>query len=486
MLRLKDPTHRDVVFYIVLGFVLASAAITTIFLVKLFFYPFGVNSVGNDALNYFISIKSLYPTYASHPAAITTYMPLYYLLFYVSKSLLQIPGYPFSAERAMTYAALFIDICLLYLVSRNIAKMGKRYALLAVLIFYADFFIFASLSFYDPVLFELILDLVALLLINSRLKSSYAYAAVAMALALFFKQTAIIVVLGILAYYLLNKQRKEAVGFLSVFLLIVIPATIYTNFITNGGFIESTILLPLNEPIKPFNILYWWDVAVFSTLFVPLLLLCLKRGTFKKTSLLVIILVAELLGTLSLYKTGSTQIYLLVPFAFACIIGISNLEKFKNPMIRQKPRWRNSSALPLVITIFVLLSVGIFLFQAALSNGYNNPTTSEIVSALKEANGNILVEDPQYALDANKSLVFNADPTEFIPSNYKLWNDSYLISEIENRSFAAIEFPINKTNNRFSRFPGLMQAINNSYIEEYNFSGTYIDVPRSYGNTSTS
>ena len=288
----------------------------------------------------------------------------------LSKPLLQIPGYKFSAERAFTYIALFIDTYLLYLVSRKIANTSPRYSFLVVLVFYSSFYVFAVLSFYDPVLFELMFGLIALLLINSKLKLSYAYGALAMVVAFFFKQTAIIIFVSILTYYLLNKRVKEAIGFLSIFILIVVPAIIYINGITNGGFIESVFILPITVPKVPISILVYLALLAINTMFIPFLLLSLIPRAFRKLSLLNVVFIFEMLSIISLEKSGSTIIYLLEPLTFTCIIGISNLERI------------NLSKPAIAYGLFAILAIFssfMFGYQSWTLISYKNPANPYIV-----------------------------------------------------------------------------------------------------------
>ncbi len=422
-----------------------------------------------EAIAFFTPATNLYANFSTYPFVLTYYPPLYYVVLDVSRSLLSGLS-PYVLARILNLIAAIIDLPLLYFLCRKSLKQSVFSSLLAVCMLGGSFVF--MINALDLPLFELIFDLAALIFLFSKVKRASVYAALLLAVAVFFRQSALLLAPGVLLYLFFAGKRKDALFFAVTFLAAVAIPTLLLNAATQGRFIFSVFTLPLITPFIAGQLQNFLNNFLLTTPFLVLLAVLFYYAYKFEMSPLFWIVIFSFVSVASSGKYGGSYVYFLVPFALLCASAAPYIESLLAYNLEEKPK-------KLAYYAVVLLVIAGFLIPALYSSNNTlsfspQPETPIMGNALSSFPGNILVETPSLALDANKTMEF--EPRLFwVMQQNGLWNDSLLIAGVNSHRFSAIVFQIY---GKFDMYPGLENAINTSYQKDYSIQSWEVYVPK--------
>ena len=428
-----------------------------------------VNTDYAEAYSYFISVQNLYKNFNTFPFLISYYPPLYHVLFDAFRPLFANAA-PYVYDRILNLAAATADAILLYVLCRRSFAYSRYSSLLALFVFAGSFMF--NISIFNLPLFELAFDLLAVILLFSKLRGAHVYAALSLAVAFLFRQSAIVLAPGIFLYLFLNGEKRKGIAFLAAFIVAAAVPALLLNAATNGRYVFSVFVLPF---ITPF-ILPWLLPLLLYFLFIApslaLLMIYFYSVYSGKRSPLFWVVVFCLLSVFSAGKWGATNVYFLVPFAFLCAASAPFVESLLTSSIATKFKTSTSS----ILFLIVVYSLGVpILFSANGLFQTQSSTATQVGLTLRNFSGNVLVESPVIALAANKPLEF--DFTLFwTMEEHGVWNESVLVARVNSHGYSAIVFPANYY--RLSLYPQLISAIQNSYQLDYTVDTWQVYVPK--------
>ncbi len=465
----KKEVNNYIYFVLpILAISLALFALNVSKMSSVLFFPHSTDYA--EAIAFFTPISNLYKSFNTYPYVLTYYPPLYYVVLDTLRPLFSTLS-PYVYERILNLIAAIIDLPLLYILCRKSLKQSMFSSLLAVFML-AGAFVF-MINALDLPLFELIFDLAALIVIFSKLRWAPVFSALLLTVAFFFRQSALLIAPGIFLYLFLSGKRKDAIIFTIVFLVAAGIPTLLLNIATQGRFVFSVYILPFITQFMTSQLQGFLNTFLLTTPFLILLVLFLYSAYDGKRSPLFWVVLFSLISIVSSGKWGGSYVYFLVPFALICAAAAPSIELFFTQEIGSR------LGRPISYVIFLLVFFGFLipaLYSANTSLNFSPQAESPITgNMLSSFSGNILVETPSLALDANKSMEF--EPSIFWVMQQKgEWNDSAILSDVNSQNFSAIVFP--KGFGRFSKYNGLENAINDSYKKDYAVGTWEVYVPK--------
>lgn len=456
----------------ILALSLLIAIFNLIYVAKLVLYPYSTDY--SNAIPYYMALSTLYKSFNTYPYLITYYPPLYYLMFDALKPYVQSPALPYLLERLMSSAAYIISTILIYLISFKATKSVSESALSSML-FLSAFSLTANIIFSNPSIFELCFDLLAVLILLNRRNNYIAYTAISLSIAFLFKQSGILFLLASITYLLYLREKQSAIKLALYFSVIIIPIMILANILSDGRFIFSLFIIPFITPFSPTGIISTLlQLIIFTPIFAIVLpIIYFTKDVINHKIFFIILLCFSMINIITTAKFGSNIGYTLPTIAIASVLSapyirqLSNSEK-KSSIIINIIRWA---------ILFSLISalVVVYINTSQVTYPNNLQQARSVINGIK---GNILTDNPAFAFESNKSLLF--EPSIFwTMQNSSIWNDSKIIASISRHNFSAIVF---YRDQRFYYYNGLINAINKSYVMKYNFSGLYIYLPKNSTN----
>jgi hypothetical protein len=443
------------------------AVLNLVWIVKVLFYPQMVDYA--DGIPYSLSIGVLYKSFGTYPYVMTYYPPLYYVLFDAFRPFVYSNALPYLYERLLNFVAEVVACGLIYLISVKVVRVGKFKALLAPATFFSFYFVYGPISFSNPEIFEIIFDLLTVFALSSKTRGAAFLAGLALSIAFLFKQTAALLLIPILIYFVIIKDKKGALKFLIAFAVVAVPAVVWLNSVTYGRFFFSVFTVPAITPYSFRYLVYMWVYFAICAPFLAILLIAINRRNVRENLLLSLVLIFGLLFTLDLGKWGSNFTYFMLPLSVACILAVANIENVFGRNASGKTSIKALAVFWILLFPSFMLVYGVVSSMPQVSQGY-----AKQVDLLRSLSGNVLVEYPGLALEANKSLLF--EPSIFwVMQQNGLWNDSSIVQDVRMQKFAVIAFNMG---GRFSLYPNLTDAINGSYFEEADISGMQVYLPK--------
>lgn len=444
----------------------AATILNIIFMLKAISWPYNLDyAEGGISIT---KIGYLYKSLNSYPYLLTYYTPLFYILIDILKAFIK-SGSPYFYSRSASFFATMLTALLMYMITEKVSA-SKRIGLLSSLLFLSS-----GLSLYfgitpSPIMFELLFDMAAIyLVISSNGKKYIIIASISVAIAFLFRQSALAIFLSIAIYLLLSKKKSDFLLFVAVFLIIFTLTVVPINIITDGRFIFSIFEIPLLTPSSLNTFLISLTDLFYASpvmILIPLSIYYLYKNP---KTLLSIALVISSISSLATFKVGSSYVYFIPALAMACIIsslvfaGLETKAGKLMPIILQ--------TLVVLFFIYGVASIAINLYVPKMT-----PASSSLIGlSLKNLNGTILTENPDVAIFANKTILF--EPSVFwILKNKGIWNDSQIIGDISHHKFAAIVYPIGY--GRFSYYPEIINATGEYYQLNYSEYGWDVYTPK--------
>ena len=411
-----------------------------------------------------MKLRYLYKSFNSSPFLITYYPPLYYLFIVAFRSVYH-ANTAYFYTRVLSLLGFLADALMVYLITRKIIEKGNPISIFAPLLFLSSpmFYIYGLMP--DPTPLELLFVLIGLFfLVDYKHRSSVAYSALAFVIAFFLKQDALVIFIAAAAWLLIKRKYGDLVLFAGVFLAVSLPITLVLDMITNGRYVFSLFILPIITTFSMsslvYNIYYFILQPPFA-IFVVLASLWISKNS---RSLISIVAAFSVIIAISSGKIGATEIYFFTPLSIFCIAAAAGLENLSG-----EKRTSRSVILGYTLTMFLIIwLVGVHIILAVGSQSTN---IYNFGLSLRGMSGNILAENPDIYIAANKSMTFES--SEFWAMQEKgLWNDSQIVDSINNHNFSGIAVPSSGFN-RFMWYPDITNAINSNYHigrEAYNWT----------------
>ncbi len=472
------------ILFVTIALIFAAFAIYNLFyLLRTVTWPYDLDY--SEAVILATKLQYLYKGLGSYPYLITYYPPLYYLLVDAFRAAYS-SSLPYLYTRVLSVFATLACASMLYLISRRFVK-GREATLLAPLMFLSVL----QLTYWGfapyPTSFELLFDLTAIFfLLKYADRRGPIYASIAITVAFFFRQSAALMFVAIIAYLVLNRKFKDCWLFAAPFLMISVPVTLLLDFLTGGRYVLSLFILPLITPPDVHTLLAIANTFVFETPFIVFLPFAAYWIVKNPRTLMAMCFVFSFGSLLSSIKTGANLTYITTLFALFCVVAAMGMElAFSGKNSRRK-----MAAAAYVFIALILLEASVIpKFTGAYQNTFKTPQTAEIGFFLRNFNGNVLVESPSVAIEANKSVLFEPSMFSYLKDR-GLWNDSQIVSDISMHKFSAISFPAGfpvtsgsivyyeDPYGRFSNYTDITKAIQTYYKAGYVNYGWAVYVPK--------
>lgn len=216
-----------------------------------------------DGVIYAMRLTYLYKSFNTFPFMITYYPPLSYLIQAVARNALGFVKLPFFSTRLISFIALILDAIMIYAVAKKAFGYKPLYTAIAPLLFLSSSIINVTSN---PVPFELLFDLIAMYFVLKGERNDIIIGGISIAIAVLFKQTAVIMFAAILLYLIINKKFRKALLFLAVFLIILVPTILVINALTQGRFFFSVFIIPLLTPTYTGQLILWILASLSASL----------------------------------------------------------------------------------------------------------------------------------------------------------------------------------------------------------------------------
>ncbi len=447
-----------------------AALLNIFFLVKSIFWPYSIDY--SEGVVSIMKISYLYKSFSTYPYLITYYPPLFYLLIDLFRDLLP-SSLPYLYSRSLTFFATMLIGAFMYLITKRTIGSDKLFGIFAPLLFLSSTLVLYFGISPNPIMFELLFDLVALFfIIYSKDRKSLLYAAVALGLAFLFRQSALEIFAAIVAYLLINRRFEDCMFFAAIFSVIFILIVLPLNLITDGRFVFSVFVLPLITPPSLYIFLTNVENFFFETPIMLLIPLSLYYIYKRPKSLLSITLVVLSVFSLSAFKIGSDYIYFVPVFCISCITSAVAFTELISSRHKPIPIVAFNTFVTLLL-IYGLASISMHAFFSETPSG-----SSLVGLSLRNLDGPMLAETPDVAIFANKTVLF--EPSMFwVMKNEGVWNDAQIISDISTHKFAAVVFPnYSSSEGRLSNYPDIINATDEYYFLNYSEYGWNVYTPR--------
>ncbi|MGC8586932.1 MAG: hypothetical protein ACP5K9_01425 [Candidatus Micrarchaeia archaeon] len=420
----------------------------------------------------------LYKSISTYPYILTYYTPLSYLLVRAFAMLAPqfVSTNPYFYMKILDIFAVAAVSVLIFAITNNLSS--KKYAALATAFFLSSTLLLQYGTSFSPIFLELAFDLLAVYLMIKPGGKKVAYAAVSLFIAFMFRQSAIVIFAALLIYLLIERRFKLALGFSAIFLVSSAVAVFSINALTGGRFILEVIELPLITPalFKIFLLnLFDFIKSTYSAAFALLAL-----GWFflfkKRNSLISVLLVVTGISTLSSAKYGATIVYFTPFLAFLGIAAALGASEISHSKAKGTQMLNPRVAMSYTVAMFLLLLAFNSAYYKTLYI-YNGtvPSADKIGFMLRNVSGPILAEDPEVYVAAGKPILF--EPSVFwVLQAHGMWNDSRIVSSVDNCSFGAIVFP--EGYDRFLAYPRIINATIAHYEQSYSKYGWIVMEPR--------
>lgn len=470
----KEEEEAYRIIFILVALVFAAFAVyNLIYLLKAIAWPY--NGDYSEGVILATRLQYLYKSFGSYPYLITYYPPLYYLLVDAFRAAYH-SSLPYIYTRSLGVFATLACALMIYLITKKSVGRKTWMSALAPLMFLSAFLISLLGIFPNPAQFELLFDLISIfILMNYTDKKALVYSSITLVVAFLFKQSALILFLAIVAYFVLNRKFKDCLLFAAPFLLIAVLVTLSLDFLTGGRYVFSLFVLPLITSSDFKNFLAIVNTLLFETPFLVFLPFAAYWVVKNPKSLLTLCFVFSFASFLSAIKAGSSPSYIIGLFALFCVISTMGIERVFsgiNPTHKQM-------AVVYIFTAFVLIELATFPKFLSLNSNFQATQTAEVGLFLKNFTGNVLVESPSVAIAANKSVMFEPSMFSYM-LNKGLWNDSQIVSDISMHRFSAIAFPnaYYEMYGRFFPYPDITEAVQTYYRpSSYVHGGWVVYVP---------
>ncbi|MCL4365106.1 MAG: hypothetical protein M1569_01230 [Candidatus Marsarchaeota archaeon] len=399
----------------------------------------------------------LYKSFDSYPYLITYYPPLYYLFVAALRSAYS-AGSIYFYTRFIGLASVLGSALMMYLITRKILKGKSLLSLFAPVLFLSSLIVPYLGMMPDPSATALFFDLLGLfLIIDYKGMRQVVFASVALLVAFFIKQDAILFAVAVAIYLLLNGKRRDLALFGGIFVAASLIVVIWLNLVSSGRYVVSVFILPFITPFEWANLASTLLSLLFFTPFIPLAFFAWTWISRNIRSPVSIAAACNIMLIVSSGKAEATPIYLFAPLSLYIIAAASGL----GSLFIGRETVGKYSALSYTLTLAITYSLAYMLTLAWPASISYNLGAYEVGSSLRALGGNILTENPAVNVAAGKSLLF--EPSEFwAMQEHGLWNDSHIVHGIENRSFAAIVVPENGMG-RFGYYPNIVNAIDSNY-----------------------
>jgi hypothetical protein len=480
----KEKSAERAVFISVALVLAAFSVYNLVYCLRITFLPYDIDY--SEAVILATRLQYLYKDFSSYPYLITYYPPIYYALVDAFRALYS-TALPYFYTRSLAVFATLADALMLYFIACKSFGRKNGAALLAPLMFLSCLPVSVWGVSSGPTQFELLFDLISIfLLLNYTKKRSLVYSSIALAVAFFFKQSALLVFLAVAAYLALNRRPDDLALFAIPFLVIAVPITLLLDLLTSGRYVFSLFTLPLITSSDFQHFVVIADTLLFDTPFLAFLPFAAYWIYKNPRSLLALSFALSFASLLSAIKVGSSLMYFMGLFALFCVISALGVERILSER-KQAYRWAATACMAVLLMAMVLNTVPKFLSLSDQS-AFQPSATAEVGYFLRNFSGNVLVESPSVAVAANKSVMF--EPSEFgAMLDRGLWNDSQIVNDIAAHRFSAIAFPAGEPvmleghqyyeypYGRFVSYPDITSAIRQYYHISYLVYGWAVCTP---------
>ncbi len=366
--------------------------------------------------------SSMYQPIDRSPFLVSNYPPLF---AWLASKLVLLTGEAFIATRlisALAFITIAGSIC--YLLHKK--NLPFRYCVFGGLIFFSSIYVYywGAWSRVDGL--AVCFSLIAIIAIEIKLSTrSTLFAAIACFAAVATKQSALSAVAAI-ALYLLISDRKQLMIFLAAWFGLLIPTLLWLNFSTNGEFLRHIIT---------YNQLEWYPrvfLGQLNNFMATHFIFVLAYGYFaishfKRAPLLLIYATFALLTTITTGREGASTNYFIESIAITAIL----LGFISNDILEQSslPKLRVGFAGLILVQIFFFAFPTIkpiSLFNKHTPEFGLNPSQADLEACnqlndyIQSASGQILVENPGFAVINRKEVIGNAAVLKFF--RRKGWN----------------------------------------------------------------
>lgn len=389
----------------------------TFYLVAVYFriqYPFELQWHEGGMVDIVIRILSGKKIYVSPSLEFvpSIYAPLY---FYVSALVSHITDIGFLPLRLVSFTSSIGCFFLIFLFVRK--ETGQMfYGFMAAGLFAATFRI--SSSWFDIARVDtlfLFLLLISIYLIRfSHSNKSVVLAGIFMSLSFFTKQTAIVISLPIMLYFIIS-NRREAILFIGTFTLIAGLGTLLMNHVHDGWYKYFLFDLPRHHPLDKEMFINFWRLDLFSHLLIACIFSFFAVFPFffdsdRKACAFYSMAATGMLGAswASRIHVGGSENVLFPAYAFISIlfgIGLYAFFKLLPPMSEKKR---------VLIEIAVYLLCIIQFFSLKYNPAKQIPTNEDLlagkkfINAMADMEGEIFLPEHGYlpTLAGKKSYAF--------------------------------------------------------------------------------
>lgn len=300
-----------------------------VYLIIVFFrirYPFELEWEEGAAVDHVIRILSGYKYYVSPSLEFvpSIYTPLF---FYLSAAVSALIGEGFLPLRLVSFISSLGCFLIIYMIVKR--ETGNVFSgLIAFCLFAAAFGLCGACFDVGRVdslfLFFLLVSIYLVKFSSSR--KSYVLAGIFISLSFFTKQTALVVLLPLMLYCILSKQR-HAFFFIGTAIAIIGLGSLFLNYLHDGWYNYYVFELPRTTPISKRPLFFFWLTDIWKPLYAAVgisvfYLLSQLSNASKKNALFYFFTASGMLGGawFSRYRGGGGSNVLLPAYALISIL----------------------------------------------------------------------------------------------------------------------------------------------------------------------
>ena len=415
-----------------------------------------------------LKLKTIYPPITKE-AVFGVYPPLYQL---ISAGMFTIMGVSLTSGRTISMVSTVLIAVIIYKMSSDVGDNILRLGLLASYLGSPIIMTWCSLMRVDMLAVLLsIIGLYTFLRFKGRFK--YAITALAFAFSTMTKQNMIAGISAIIIFLLIRKSWKEALKFVTYYLLIFSSCTVILILLTGGQYLNHVYLYHIGHKLE-FTRLQIYQWFFYRHLpFFAIAILSVILASRKNASPFIFYLVLAAVTSLLIIKIGAATNYFIelvtaLVLFIAASISLLHIKRRKTLTL---------IIMSMFIIQFILYSQSIGIIPEIQENRYFTDQV-ELLQYVKNLRGKILSENGAIAVLSGKGPAIDWFILAQIFRN-KMWYEDDFIKLIDKKGFNYLILSFNLTASNISKIhserftPRLLTKLREHFIFQEKIGRTY-------------